>query len=512
MSIRLFNDDYYSLNNTADYLRQQLGGKGMNLNLMTTKMGLPVPPGMTITTSECMRFLNATTFPRANAKAKEMTSNALMLLASAIPSQVGDGREFGNPDNPLLVSVRSGARVSMPGMMDTILNLGLNDDTVQGLAAKVNEPFAYDSYRRFLQMYGEIVLGVPGHAFDHILEAARAFLADDSIPLEINKLLIERFKQITNEYGGVPFDHKKQLEGAIKAVWSSWNCDRAVAYRKVEGIPDDWGTAVNIQAMVFGNMNDNSGTGVVFSRNPNTGENEMYGDFLTNAQGEDVVSGSHVTLPIAAMASSFPDQFGELSAHLTSLEAFFKDMVDVEFTIEDGKLWVLQTRSGKRSTKASIRISLDMVKQNLTTSEEAAERLYDIINKATPVAAVSVDGEDMMPVGKGLPASEGIAVGKAVFSAADAVYMSEDGKESVILITVETNPDDIEGMAASAGVLTLKGGLVSHAAVVARGWKKPCVVSLPDAQITDDGLHVGGKLVKAGDLVKINGETGEVFA
>lgn len=510
MTIHLFSDSHYVEANSEEYLRNQLGGKGFNLNLMTTQMKLPVPPGFTITTRESIRYLYAVTPSRAAAKLNEMTSSSVTVLNS-IGNQVG--RSFGDADNPLLVSVRSGARVSMPGMMDTILNLGLNDDTVQGLAKQANEAFAYDSYRRFLQMYGEIVLGVPSHAFEHIMAATRAFLVDEKIPVDVNKLLIEKFKQITNEYGGVPHDVTRQLKGAIEAVWNSWNSDRAIAYRKIEGIPHDWGTAVNIQAMVFGNMDDESGTGVVFSRDPNTGENITYGDFLVNAQGEDVVSGTHTTLPINAMKSTFPEVYKELLRHLDRMENYFEDMVDVEFTIESGKLWILQVRSGKRTTKAAIRIALDMMKDGIISSEKATNRIMEAVDKITKnTPTTSTNGDGLVLVGKGLPASDGVATGKAVFSAEEAISVSNNGTVPVILITHQTKPDDVPGMSASAGVLTLVGGKLSHAAVITRGWEKPCIVSLADATLDENGLHVGNKTIKAGDLVKINGETGEVFA
>lgn len=506
MTIHYFNDSYYSESNTVTELKEKLGGKGANLNLMMTKMELPVPPGMTLTANECVRYMEQP----SEAKRRQHVKKLVDEVVNNMMYDMGDnlGRRFGNAYKPMLVSVRSGARVSMPGMMDTILNLGLNDETVLGLAKMTNEAFAYDSQRRFLQMYGTIVLGIPPHAFEHILSAAKAFLADDVIPLEVNMLLIDKFKQITKEYGGVPDDTTKQLYGAVRAVWESWNSDRAKAYRAKEGIPDNWGTAVNIQTMVFGNMNDRSGTGVVFSRNPNTGEDNLYGDFLINAQGEDVVSGTHDTMPIDAMNGSFPDQFIELQDHIASMEGYFGDMVDVEFTIEDDKLWILQCRSGKRGTKASIRIALDMVKEGLATSDVMAEKLMSIVNSVPASGTKDVEGLEL--IGKGLAAAEGIAVGEAVFSAEEAAVLGKE--KDIVLITLMTSPNDIEGMGESKGILTLTGGTVSHAAVVARGWGIPCVVSLSDASLTHEGLHVGGKLIRKGDLIKINGETGEVFA
>jgi pyruvate, orthophosphate dikinase len=489
--------------NTSELaLKAVLGGKGANLNRMVTTMGLPVPEGFTITTSACDLHAGAT---KLNPALKKLLTTNVKALNKAT------GRTLGDPSNPLLVSVRSGAPISMPGMMETILNLGINDDTVHGLARLTNEQFAWDAYRRFLQMYAITVFGMDHKVFTERLEAAKAFGAG-MLSTELLQRLVANFKRQIGEAGfTVPQDVNEQLNGAILAVFSSWTADKAVAYREIEGIPHDLGTAVNVQRMVFGNMNDNSGTGVGFTRNPNTGDNRVFGDFLVNAQGEDVVDGSHVTLPIGDMKHLFNEQYEQLLEIMSNLEAEFHDMCDIEFTIEDGKLFMLQTRAGKRSPKAALRIAVEMAADGLIDSNTAMER----IEAAGTVATVDDDDDNRWEViGSGLGASPGTVIGKAVFKWKDAVEARENDPEcSIILVRPLTSPDDVKGMAAANAILTAQGGLVSHAAVVARGWGKPCVVSAEFLSIntrTKEAKTSTGQRFGEGDLIKIDGETGEV--
>ena len=484
-------------------LKDLLGGKGANLAEMTSVLELPVPPGFTISTEACRDYMRGGWPEGLDAEVVDARSR----LEGAM------GRRLGDPTDPLLVSVRSGAKFSMPGMMDTVLNLGLNDESVEGLAKQMDERFAYDSYRRFLAMYGRIVLDLDGEPFEDLLEAAKereGVASDSDVSAEALRDLAERYKALVHEETGSPFpmDPTEQLRGAIEAVFRSWNGARAVAYRRREHISDDLGTAVNVQAMVFGNRDESSGTGVGFTRDPATGERGEYGDFLVNAQGEDVVAGIRNTEPLAALKDRFPDIHDELLAIFARLEQHYRDMCDTEFTIEQGKLWMLQTRVGKRTGRAALKMAVDMVGE-------------DLIDRSTAVLRVSAEhldavlhpqfetGAERQVLTKGLAASPGAAVGKAVFTADGAADAAERG-EAVILVRNETSPEDVHGMAAAEGILTARGGLVSHAAVVARGWGKPAVCGAEAVRISGDSFTVGDVTVRAGDVISIDGTTGEV--
>jgi pyruvate,orthophosphate dikinase len=486
-------------------LKGLLGGKGANLAEMTAVLGLPVPPGFTISTDACRDFLVSGWPDGLDA---EITRQVRKL-------QKAMGKKLGDPADPLLVSVRSGAQFSMPGMMDTVLDLGLNDLSVKGLAAQTSdERFAYDSYRRFVSMYGRIVLGVDAAAFDGPYEQAReasGAASDAEIPAEVLRDLVETLKAVVEDATGQPFPQEplEQLRGAIEAVFASWNGARAVAYRARERIPHDLGTAVTVQTMVFGNRDDRSGTGVGFTRDPATGEQGAYGDFLINAQGEDVVAGIRTTLPLVALREAFPDIFEELMTIFARLEAHYRDMCDTEFTIEQGKLWMLQTRVGKRTGRAALRMAVDMTRQRRwkITREEAvaritAEHLDQVLH---PQFASAPD----TPLTKGLPASPGAAVGKVVFDAETAIAFARKG-EAVILVRSETSPDDVAGMIAAQGVLTARGGLVSHAAVVARGWGKPAVVGADNLRLRLKSFRVGDTVVNEGDVISLDGASGQV--
>ncbi|MER3453034.1 MAG: pyruvate, phosphate dikinase, partial [Acidimicrobiia bacterium] len=492
-------------------LKDLLGGKGANLAEMTSVLGLPVPPGFTISTEACREYMRSGWPPGLD----EEVARHLKRLEKKM------GRRLGDPSDPLLVSVRSGAKFSMPGMMDTVLNLGLNDESVKGLAAATSdERFAYDSYRRFIAMYGRIVLGIGGALFDEELERAKAragVATDAEIPASVLRDLVETYKEVVRRTTGRPFpqDPWDQLRGAIEAVFRSWNGPRAIAYRVRERISHDLGTAVNVQAMVFGNRDDNSGTGVAFTRNPATGEPHPYGDFLVNAQGEDVVAGIRNTLPLDALAERFPSIYAELLDIFARLEAHYRDMCDVEFTIEQGKLWMLQTRVGKRTGIAALRMAVDMVKGTKgpggkvwrITREEAvsritAEHLDQVLH---PQFATS----DYKVLTRGLAASPGAAVGRVYFTADDAEAAAKRG-EKVILVRTETSPEDVHGMIVAEGILTARGGLVSHAAVVARGWGKPAVVGAEAIRIGDGFFTVDGVTVREGEVISISGTTGEV--
>ncbi len=481
-----------------------LGGKGANLAEMTTVLGLPVPPGFTITTDACRAFLREG-WPAG--------------LDEEIVDHVGQletrmGRRLGDADNPLLVSVRSGSKFSMPGMMDTVLNLGLNDATVEGLASQTDRRFAYDSYRRFIQMYARIVLGVPGDSFEKRFAGAKALAAvdnDSEVPAEVLEFVVHTFKQVVERHVGAPFpqDPEVQLRGAIEAVFRSWRSPRAVSYRTRERIPHDLGTAVNVQTMVFGNRDDNSATGVAFTRNPATGESGAYGDFLLNAQGEDVVAGIRRTEPLSAMAERFPEIHRELLDIFDRLERHYRDMLDTEFTIEQGKLWMLQTRVGKRTGPAALRLAVAMTQDPVIrlTQREAllrvgAEHLDQVLH---PTFA-----EGGHVITRGLPASPGAAVGQVYFSADEALDAYNRG-EDVILVRVETSPEDVHGMEVSQGILTSRGGLVSHAAVVARGWGIPAVVGAEDLEVGDRSFTAGGVVVREGTVISIDGTSGEVM-
>ena len=486
-------------------LKDLLGGKGANLAEMTSVLQLPVPPGFTISTDACRAYM-ADGWPEG---LDEEIAKQVFRLEKKM------GRKLGDPFDPLLVSVRSGAKFSMPGMMDTVLNLGLNDDSVNGLAhVTSDERFAYDSYRRFISMYGRIVLGIDGHHFEHALDKAKEaaeVTSDSEVPAATLRVLCEDYKAIVERESGSPFPQKprEQLRGAIEAVFKSWNGARAIAYRVRERIGHDLGTAVNVQAMVFGNRDDNSGTGVGFTRNAATGENKPYGDFLVNAQGEDVVAGIRNTEDLDALGRHFPTIHTELLGIFHRLESHYRDMCDTEFTIDQGKLWMLQTRVGKRTGAAALRMAVDMTKdKHIKLSKEeallrvAAEHLDQVLH---PQFA----GKDLQVIAKGLAASPGAAVGKAYFSADDAADAADRG-EDVILVRQETSPEDVHGMMVSKGILTSRGGLVSHAAVVARGWGTPAVVGAESVKIEGKQFTAGGVTVREGDVISLDGSTGEV--
>lgn len=484
-----------------------LGGKGAGLAEMTN-LGIPVPPGFTITTEACIEYQKNNGYPEGM---WEQTLEALKKLEETV------GKKFGDPTNPLLVSVRSGARVSMPGMMDTVLNLGLNDETVKGLAKiSNNERFAYDSYRRFIQMFSDVVLGVEHHKFENALKKIKLeknVELDTELDAESLKRLVNEYKKIVEEETGKPFpqDTMEQLKLAINAVFNSWNNQRAKTYRKLNKIPDDWGTAVNIVAMVFGNMGDDSGTGVAFTRNPSTGEKEFFGEFLINAQGEDVVAGIRTPEPIAKLKEIMPEVFAQLEDVYKKLELHYKDMQDIEFTVENKKLYMLQTRTGKRTAKAAVKIAYDMYKEGLIDKKTAVLRLLP--EQVDQLLHPMIDPKEKYhAIAKGLPASPGAAVGKVVFNAEDAEKKAAAG-EAVILVRNETSPEDIGGMHAAAGILTATGGMTSHAAVVARGMGKCCVAGCSALKVDEKKkiITVGNEVIKEGDYITINGSTGEVI-
>jgi pyruvate,orthophosphate dikinase len=486
-------------------LKDLLGGKGANLAEMTSVLGLPVPPGFTITTDACRAYM-AGGWPEG---LTEEVNRQVRRLEKSM------GKRLGDASDPLLVSVRSGAKFSMPGMMDTVLNLGLNDASVKGLADQTSdERFAYDSYRRFISMYGRIVLGVDGALFEQPFEEAKekaGVTNDAEVPAAALRDLCQAYKTVVEKATGHPFPQEPadQLRGAIEAVFASWNGARAVAYRVRERIPHDLGTAVNVQTMVFGNRDDNSGTGVGFTRDPASGAQGEYGDFLVNAQGEDVVAGIRNTLPLAALKEQFPRIFKELMGIFARLEAHYRDMCDTEFTIEQGKLWMLQTRVGKRTGRAALRMAVEMAKQKgwRITREEAVSRVT--ADHLDQVLHPQLKGSNLEVIATGLAASPGAAVGAAVFDADRAEAAGERG-ERVILVRSETSPEDVHGMIAAQGILTSRGGLVSHAAVVARGWGKPAVVGAESVRIDGTSFTAGQVTVHEGDMISIDGSTGQV--
>ena len=497
-----------------------LGGKGANLAEMAS-IGLPVPPGFTISTAMCTRYYeDGEQFPT------ELRDEVAQGIAHI---EAVTEKRFGDPENPLLVSVRSGARVSMPGMMDTVLNLGLNDQTVEGLAKKAgDERFAWDSYRRFIQMYADVVLELDHGAFEEALEIAKednGFTLDTEMSAADWKALVTTYKGLVEEQWGKPFpqDVQDQLWGAVGAVFGSWQSERAKVYRRLNDIPADWGTAVNVQAMVFGNMGDTSATGVAFTRDPSKGDRAYYGEFLINAQGEDVVAGirtpqyltkaarEEANAKPASMEEAMPEVYAELAAVFDRLETHYRDMQDIEFTVEQAKLWMLQTRSGKRTAKAALKIAVDMANEGLITREEAIARV-------DPAALDQLLHPTLDPnahrdvLTKGLPASPGAASGKVVFDA-DAAERASAAGEAVILVRVETSPEDIHGMHAAKGILTARGGMTSHAAVVARGMGRPCVSGAGSLSIDNKAkmLRVGSREVREGDILTLDGSTGEVM-
>jgi pyruvate, orthophosphate dikinase len=486
-------------------MKDLLGGKGANLAEMTSVLQLPVPPGFTIATTACRTYMEGGWPEGLTAEIARARGRLERTM----------GKKIGDADDPLLVSVRSGAKFSMPGMMDTVLNLGLNDKSVEGLARQTDdERFAFDSYRRFVAMYGRIVLGVPGEEFDSLLDAAKELAgtsSDAGIPIELLRYLVEAYQQIVERHTGAPFpqDPDEQLRGAIEAVFASWNGPRAIAYRVRERIAHDLGTAVNVQAMVFGNRDDNSGTGVGFTRDPATGTKGEYGDFLVNAQGEDVVAGIRNTEPLAALADEFPKIHKELLDIFARLEHHYRDMCDTEFTIEQGKLWMLQTRVGKRTGRAALRMAVDMVSERSIrlTRDEAIERITGEHLEQVLHPQFASTGHKVLV--KGLGASPGAAVGRVYLTADDAQAAAERG-EDVVLVRSETSPEDVHGMLAAQGILTARGGLVSHAAVVARGWGKPAVVGAEALRIGSSSFSVGDVEVAEGDWISVDGTNGTV--
>ena len=513
---------YFFGNGRADGradMKEILGGKGANLAEMTS-LGIPVPPGFTLSTAVCAQYDE-----RGGKLPVEVKADVLTALARVERLM---GLHFGDAEKPLLVSVRSGARASMPGMMDTVLNLGLNRVTVQGLRQLAGDRFAFDSYRRFIQMYGDVVLAVPHERFEHRLEGAKLAKGvdlDTDLDAADLKILVQEFLEIVEEHTGEPFpeDPQVQLWGAIQAVFRSWHNGRAIAYRRLHDIEDSWGTAVNVQCMVFGNMGDDCATGVAFTRNPSTGEKNFYGEYLINAQGEDVVAGVRTPQPIneasrtpdtaglATLEEQLPRAYRELVRIYKRLEKHYREMQDIEFTIQSGKLWMLQTRSGKRTAAAAVQIAVDMARERLISRPEAilrvdASSLDQLLHPTLDRSA------DRKVIARGLPASPGAAVGRVVFSAEEAEIQAKAG-EKVVLARIETSPEDILGMHAAEGVLTAKGGMTSHAAVVARGMGKCCVAGC-GALVIDypsNRMRVGEFVIEAGDYITLDGSTGEVM-
>lgn len=502
---------YYFGNGKAEgnsKMKEVLGGKGANLAEMVS-LGIPVPPGFTISTAVCAKFYES---------GKAIPENVWQdVLASVAKLEKEIGKKFADPKNPLLVSVRSGARASMPGMMDTILNLGLNDETTEGLASISQNPrFAYDSYRRFIHMYSNVVMGMNGSILETELEDlkdAKKVHLDTELTAEDLKKLCEVFKKRIFELTGqkFPMDPLSQLKGAVSAVFESWNTPRAMTYRKLHGYPDSWGTAVNVQAMVFGNRGNDSATGVAFTRDPSTGERKFFGEFLINAQGEDVVAGIRTPEPISQLEKAMPAAYKELCGIYQRLEGHYKDMQDIEFTIEQNKLWMLQTRNGKRSAGAAIKIAMDMIKEGLITEQEALLRVEPLALDQLLHPTLDPKAKKNV-VAKGLPASPGAACGQIVFTPEDAEKFVEAGKKC-ILVRVETSPEDIHGMVVAQGILTSRGGMTSHAAVVARGMGKCCVAGCAEADVDYnlETLKVSGHILKKGDVITLDGSTGEVF-
>ena len=500
----------YSFNEGNKDMKSLLGGKGANLAEMT-KIGLPVPPGFTISTEACNDYYvsNKTIKPEI----VEQIEEKLAQLESEL------GKKLGSIENPLLVSVRSGAVISMPGMMDTILNLGLNDNTVVGLAkATDNERFAYDSYRRFIQMFSDVAMEVPKYKFENVLDKYKeqnGFKFDTELTTEHLKAIVEEFKAIykAEVKEDFPQEPKKQLMLAVEAVFRSWNNPRAIVYRKLNDIPNNLGTAVNVQSMVFGNMGDNSGTGVAFTRDPATGENKLLGEYLINAQGEDVVAGIRTPQKIATLENIMPDIYKQFVETADKLEKHYRDMQDIEFTIEKGKLFLLQTRNGKRTAKSAINVAVDLVNEGLITKEEAIMRVEP--NQLDQLLHPKFEDKSLKEakvLAKGLPASPGAASGKIYFTADDVVEASKDGTET-ILVRQETSPEDIEGMVSAQGILTARGGMTSHAAVVARGMGKCCVAGCGEIKVSEVAktLEVGDLVLKEGDYISLDGSTGVVY-
>ena len=491
-------------------MRNLLGGKGANLAEMTN-LGLPIPQGFTVTTEACTDYYN-----NGRAISAEIREQIFEALAGLEQKQ---GKKFGDTENPLLVSVRSGARASMPGMMDTILNLGLNDVAVEGFAKKTGNPrFAYDSYRRFIQMFSDVVMEIPKSYFERILDEikeGKGVKYDTDLTAEDLKDIIVRFKNIYKENKGEEFpqDPKVQLMEAVKAVFRSWDNERAIVYRRMNDIPGDWGTAVNVQAMVFGNMGNTSGTGVAFTRNPSTGAKGIYGEYLINAQGEDVVAGIRTPQPITKLEEDLPECYQQFMQIAAKLEDHYRDMQDMEFTIEDGKLFFLQTRNGKRTAPAALQIACDLVDEGKITPQEAvlrieAKSLDQLLHPTFDADALKAG----QVIGQALPASPGAAAGKVYFTAEEAKAAHEGG-ERVVLVRLETSPEDIEGMHAAEGILTVRGGMTSHAAVVARGMGTACVSGCGEIAINEEEkvFELGGEVFHEGDYISLDGSTGKIY-
>ena len=494
-------------------MRELLGGKGANLAEMTN-LGLPIPQGFTVSTEACTEYYNDG--KKINEEIQSQIFEALKKLEEM------QGKKFGDNSDPLLVSVRSGARASMPGMMDTILNLGLNDVAVEGFAAKTGNPrFAYDSYRRFIQMYSDVVMEVPKSFFEKIIDEvkeAKGVHFDTELTVDDLKELVKRFKEVyKNAMNGEEFpqDPTEQLMGAVKAVFRSWDNPRAIVYRRMNDIPGDWGTAVNVQAMVFGNMGETSGTGVAFTRNPSTGEKGIYGEYLINAQGEDVVAGVRTPQPITKLAEDLPECYKEFMEIAHKLEDHYRDMQDMEFTIQEGKLYFLQTRNGKRTAPAAIQIACDLVDEGMITKEEAVLRIE--AKSLDQLLHPTFDKDSLKAgevIGEALPASPGAAAGKVVFTAEEAKELGKGGKgERVVLVRLETTPEDIEGMVAAQGILTVRGGMTSHAAVVARGMGTCCVSGCGDIKMNEEAeeFELGGYTFHKGDFISLDGTTGKIY-
>ncbi|MCI9198032.1 MAG: pyruvate, phosphate dikinase [Lachnospiraceae bacterium] len=491
-------------------MRNLLGGKGANLAEMTN-LGLPIPQGFTVTTEACTNYYES---------GKQITAEIESQIFDALAElEKMQGKKFGDTEDPLLVSVRSGARASMPGMMDTILNLGLNDVAVEGFAKKTGNPrFAYDSYRRFIQMYSDVVMEIPKSHFERILDEekeARNAKFDTDLTADDLKEIIVKFKAIYKESQGADFpqDPKEQLMGAVKAVFRSWDNPRAIVYRRMNDIPGDWGTAVNVQAMVFGNMGDTSGTGVAFTRNPSTGDKGIYGEYLINAQGEDVVAGVRTPQPITRLEQDLPECYKEFMAIAQKLEGHYRDMQDMEFTIQEGKLYFLQTRNGKRTAQAALQIACDLVDEGKISEEEAVSRIE--AKSLDQLLHPTFDPEALKAgevIGEALPASPGAAAGKVYFTAEEAKAAHEAG-ERVILARLETSPEDIEGMHAAEGILTVRGGMTSHAAVVARGMGTACVSGCGEITMHEEEKYfeLGGHSIKEGDYISLDGSTGKIY-
>ena len=491
-------------------MRTILGGKGANLAEMTN-IGLPVPQGFTISAQACLRY-----YDEGKKRWDDLLKEIDEHLANVEKEQ---GKKFSDPNDPLLFSVRSGAAVSMPGMMDTILNLGLNDETVKGLArATENERFAYDSYRRFIQMFSDVAIEIPKAYFDARLDAmkeAKGVTLDTDLDAEDLKRLVEEFKEVYREekHEEFPQDPKKQLYKAVEAVFSSWNNNRAIVYRNLNGISHDLGTAVNVQSMVFGNKGKTSGTGVAFTRNPSTGENKLFGEFLMNAQGEDVVAGIRTPENIDKLKEINPKCYEQFVETTQLLEKHYKDMQDIEFTIEEGRLFFLQTRNGKRTAQAAVNVAVDLVEEGLLTKEEAImkvepKQLDQLLHPTFEPKAL----KNAVLIAKGLPASPGAVSGKICFKAEEAVEAAKRGQK-VILVRQETSPEDIEGMFSSQGILTSRGGMTSHAAVVARGMGRCCVAGCSEIRVDEElkTVRVADKVYKEGDYISLDGSTGAVY-